>query len=50
MLHLRPTGKEETVQVSVGFYFTDTPPTRVPALLRLTRQDLDIPAGKNRMW
>ena len=36
------------VRVSVAFYFTDTPPTRVPALLRLTRQDLDIPAGATR--
>ena len=45
MLHLRPTGREEDVQVSVGFYFSDTSPTRVPALLRLTRQDLEIPAG-----
>ena len=33
--------------MSVGFYFTETPPTRVPALLRMTRQDLDIPAGNN---
>jgi tetratricopeptide (TPR) repeat protein len=48
MLHLRPTGKQESVRVSVGLYFTDTPPTRVPALLRLTRQDLDIPAGASR--
>lgn len=45
MLHLRPSGKPETVEVSVGFYVSDTPPSRVPALLRLTRQDLDIPAG-----
>jgi tetratricopeptide (TPR) repeat protein/mono/diheme cytochrome c family protein len=45
MLHLRPSGRPETVQASVGLYFTETPPTRVPALLRLTRQDLDIPAG-----
>ena len=48
MLHLRPTGNEEHVQVSVGFYFSDAPPTRVPALLRLSRQDLDIPAGATR--
>src|SRR5687767_4336415 len=48
MLHLRPTGKLESVRVSVGLYFSDTPPTRVPALLRLTRQDLDIPAGEPR--
>ena len=47
MLHLRPNGKQEEVQVSVGFYFTETPPTRVPALLRMSRQDLDIPAGNN---
>jgi len=45
MLHLRPSGKPEEVQARIGLYFSNTPPTRVPALLRLTRQDLDIPAG-----
>src|SRR5262249_38595224 len=45
MLHLRPSGKPETVQASVALYFADAPPARVPALLRLTAQDLDIPAG-----
>lgn len=45
MLHLRPDGRPETVQGSIGFYFTDVPPARVPALLRLTRQDIEIPAG-----
>jgi tetratricopeptide (TPR) repeat protein len=49
MLHLRPSGREETIRVSVGLYLSDTPPTRVPALLRLTRQDLDIPAGEKRV-
>jgi tetratricopeptide (TPR) repeat protein/mono/diheme cytochrome c family protein len=48
MLHLRPSGKEETVQASVGLYFTSTPPTRQPAMLRLTQQRLDIPAGAQR--
>jgi tetratricopeptide (TPR) repeat protein len=48
MLHLRPTGKPQDVRVSVGLYFSDTPPARVPALLRLTRQDLDIPPGETR--
>jgi tetratricopeptide (TPR) repeat protein len=48
MLHLRPTGKPEDVRVSVGLYLSDTPPVRVPALLRLTRQDLDIPAREPR--
>ena len=45
MLHLRPSGKVESVQASVGLYFADSPPSRVPALLRLTAQDVDIPAG-----
>ncbi len=45
MLHLRPTGKEERVQASVGLYFSETPPTRLPVMLRMTRQDLDIAAG-----
>jgi Tfp pilus assembly protein PilF len=45
MLHLRPDGREETVQASVALYFSDTPPARTPVMLRLTRQDLDIPAG-----
>jgi mono/diheme cytochrome c family protein len=45
MLHLRPSGKVEDVQASVGLYFADAPPSRVPALLRLTAQDIDIPPG-----
>ena len=48
MLHLRPGGRAQPVQVKVAFYFSETPPMRVPALLRLTRQDLDIPAGESR--
>jgi tetratricopeptide (TPR) repeat protein len=48
MLHLRPGGMPQPVQVKVAFYFSDTPPTRVPALFRLTRQDLDIPAGDSQ--
>jgi tetratricopeptide (TPR) repeat protein len=48
MLHLRPSGKPEEVHVSVGFYFADRPPTRVPAMLRLTRQDFTIAPGERR--
>ncbi len=44
-LHLQPTGKPETVQVSVGFFFTDTPPTRTPLGLRLGSETIDIPPG-----
>ncbi|MCU1384603.1 MAG: Tetratricopeptide 2 repeat protein [Acidobacteria bacterium] len=42
-LHLQPTGKRERVGVIVGFYFTDTPPQRTPAGLRLGSQTIDIP-------
>ena len=45
MLHLKPSGKPETVQASLGLYFSDTPPSRLPVMLRLTRQDLVIEAG-----
>ena len=45
-LHLQPTGKVESIQPSIGLYFTDTPPTRVPMLLQLEHDGaLDIPPG-----
>jgi tetratricopeptide (TPR) repeat protein/mono/diheme cytochrome c family protein len=44
-LHLQPTGKPETVQISAGLYFTDDPPTRTPVGLRLGSETIDIPAG-----
>jgi len=44
-LHLQPTGKTESLQVTAGFYFTDTPPTRAPIGLRLGSETIDIPAG-----
>ena len=43
--HMQPSGRPETVQPSIGLYFSDTPPTRTPAMLRLSRQNIDIPAG-----
>jgi tetratricopeptide (TPR) repeat protein len=45
-LHLVPTGKAEPVQPSVGLYFSNDPPERTPAMIRLSRQNLDIPAGE----
>jgi len=45
-LHMQPSGKPEAVAPSIGFYFSDTPPTRTPAMLRLGRQSIDIPAGE----
>ena len=44
-LHMQPSGRPEAVAPSVGFYFSDRPPTRTPAMLRLGRQDIDIAAG-----
>jgi tetratricopeptide (TPR) repeat protein len=44
-LHMHPGSSPETVQPSVGFFFTDTPPVRTPLMLRLGRQNIDIPAG-----
>jgi tetratricopeptide (TPR) repeat protein len=45
-MHLKPTGKPETVQATVGLYFADKPPTAHPMLLQLEHDGaLDIPAG-----
>ena len=44
-IHMQPSGKEERVQPSIGLYFGDVPPTATPAMLRLGRQNIDIPAG-----
>ena len=44
--HLMPSGTAESVQLSVGLYFTSTPPTRQPYTLRLSRQNIDIGAGQ----
>lgn len=46
-LHMMPTGARQTVQVSIGLFFTDRPPQRLPYMLRLGRQDIDIPAGES---
>ena len=44
-LHLQPTGKLEHVGVTAAFFFTDAPPVRAPAGLRLGSETIDIPAG-----
>jgi Tfp pilus assembly protein PilF len=44
-LHLVPSGKPESIQPSIGVYFTDDPPTRTPVMMRLSNQHIDIPAG-----
>ena len=44
-LHMRPTGKPESVAPRIGLYFTDDAPRLLPVMLRLGRQNLDIAAG-----
>ena len=45
-IHLKPSGKAETIDAEIGLYFTDKPPTKQPMLLQLDRDDgLDIPPG-----
>ena len=50
MLHLRPSGQREPVQAMLGLYFSDAPPSLNPALIRLTRQHLDIPPGEKNYF
>ncbi|HEY6546820.1 MAG TPA: cytochrome c, partial [Vicinamibacteria bacterium] len=45
-LHLRPTGKPESVVPRIGLYFTDEAPTLHPMLLQLEHDGaLDLPPG-----
>jgi tetratricopeptide (TPR) repeat protein len=46
-IHLQPSGKPETIQPSLGLYFTDRPATLFPMLLQLENdRQLDIPPGE----
>jgi Flp pilus assembly protein TadD len=45
-VHLRPSGKPETVDPAVALYFTDKPQTKFPMLVALERDaSIDIPPG-----
>lgn len=45
-VHMQPSGKPETIQPSIGIYFTDEPATKFPMLLQLQNDGkLDIPPG-----
>ena len=44
-LHLRPTGAVEQIAPVIALYFGDRAPSRTPLMIRLGKQDLDIPAG-----
>lgn len=45
-VHMVRGSKSEVVAPSIGLYFTDDPPRRTPATLRLGRQNIDIAAGE----
>jgi len=46
-VHLRPSGKPETVSPSIGLYFTDNPQTKFPMLVELEHDGaIDIPPGE----
>jgi len=45
-MHLKPTGKIETLQATIGLYFADKPATEHPMLVQLEHDGaIDIPAG-----
>jgi Flp pilus assembly protein TadD len=44
-VHLLPVERETPVQPSVALYFTDTPPSRVPATVMMGSKAIDIPPG-----
>jgi Tfp pilus assembly protein PilF/mono/diheme cytochrome c family protein len=46
-VHMQPSGKPETIQPTIGIYFTDLPATKFPMLLQLQHDSkLDIPPGQ----
>jgi tetratricopeptide (TPR) repeat protein len=47
-MHMVPSGKAEVIRPSIGIYFTDDPPDRIPVMMRLSNQRIDIPAGEAR--
>ncbi len=45
-MHLKPSGKAEMLQATVGFYFPDRAPTNTPIKVALTAYTIDIRAGE----
>jgi tetratricopeptide (TPR) repeat protein len=46
LLHMIAGTSGETVQPSIGLFFSDTPPTRTPISVKLEAQGIAIPAGE----
>jgi Flp pilus assembly protein TadD len=47
-VHLKPTGRPETVKPSIALYFTNKPPAIHPVLLQLGSKTIDIPPGESK--
>ncbi|MBL9140148.1 MAG: tetratricopeptide repeat protein [Verrucomicrobiales bacterium] len=47
LMHMQPLGRPEPLQPSIGFYFTDVPPTNTPTKLGLRSYAIDLPAGSS---
>jgi Flp pilus assembly protein TadD len=45
-LHLKPTGRVERIQATIGLFFTQDAPERKLSLLRLSSQNIDIASGQ----
>ena len=45
LLHMIAGAKSETVQPTIGLFFSDTPPTRTPISVKLEAKGIDLPAG-----
>ena len=46
LLHMIAGATRETVQPTIGLFFSDTPPTRTPISVKLEAKAIDIPAGE----
>jgi tetratricopeptide (TPR) repeat protein/mono/diheme cytochrome c family protein len=46
-LHFPPVQARTLAKARVGIYFSESPPTQTPSLIRLGREDMDIPAGSS---
>jgi Flp pilus assembly protein TadD len=44
-LHMLPSSQPTTLQPQIGLYLSETPPTRVPFMVKLTSTAIDIPPG-----
>jgi Tfp pilus assembly protein PilF len=44
-MHLKPTGRAESIRAMIGLYFSNNPPSASPVMVRLGSQTIDIPAG-----